>query len=71
MGRVRVSPLGSSQPVTKVDSEAGNQPVGNWMPGIYDRCIITDAGQKQLGEVKSWAELAALARSDWDAENPF
>ncbi len=71
MGGAKVSPMGSSQPVTNTDSEAGNQPVGHWMPGIYDRCTITEAGQHDSGEVDSWAELAASARLDWGRENPF
>jgi len=67
----RVSVLGSSS-VTDTDSDVSNRPVGNWMPGIYDRRAITDRGQHPgRDEDESWANLAASARGDWGAENPF
>ncbi len=67
----QVSLLGSAS-VTDTDSDVGNRPIDNWMPDIYDRHAITDPGQ-QLGGVEdeSWADLAASARDDWGAENPF
>lgn len=67
----KVSAAGSFRSVTDSPSEAQNDPVGNWMPGIYDRRPVTDSGQGLRTEEELWADLAASAREDWAAENPF
>ena len=67
----QVSVFGSSHSVTSMPSAVGNEPVGQWMPGIYDRLTITEAGQEQSSEDNHWADLAASARADWAAETPF
>ena len=67
----RVSIHGSSQSVTDAPSSVQNEPAGHWMPGIYDRVTITDAGQGTPDELAGWADLAAASLADWAAENPF
>lgn len=66
-----VSVLGSARSVTRTPAAVGNDPVTDWMPGVYDRRTITDAGQDHAADEESWADLAASARADWAAENPF
>lgn len=66
-----VSLLGSSRSVTRTPKGVGNDPVTDWMPGVYDRRAITEAGQDHGADEESWADLAASARADWAAENPF
>ena len=67
----KVSVAGSFRSVTDGPSEVHNDPSGNWMPGIYDRRPVTDSGQDRRTEEEFWADLAASARADWAAENPF
>lgn len=67
----QVSVFGSSHSVTGVPTAGGNEPLDQWMPGIYDRLTITEAGQENSSEDDRWADLAASARADWAAENPF
>ena len=57
--------------MTDAPSDVQNHPVADWIPGVYDRRPITEAGQGHHVEEESWADLAASARGDWAAENPF
>lgn len=70
VGQLHVSTAGSSVPVTETPQGARNQRVG-WMLGIYDDQSFTPAGQVPTEKEASWAQLAAAARGDWFAENPF
>lgn len=40
-----VTLTGSLAPVTEASSLVRNEPVGSWMPAIYDASEITDSGQ--------------------------
>jgi len=66
-----VTVTGSLAPVTEASSFVQNEPVGSWMPAIYDASVITDSGQHVDEEEESWADLAAAARTEWASENPF
>lgn len=66
-----VTLTGSLAPVTEASSLVRNEPVGSWMPAIYDASEITDSGQHVDEEEESWADLAAAARTQWASENPF
>ncbi len=66
-----VTLTGSLAPVTEASSFVQNEPVGSWMPAIYDASVITDSGQRVDEEEESWADLASAARTDWASENPF
>ena len=66
-----VSVLGSTWSVTNTPSDVRNDPVGHWMPPIFDRQPLTESGQDRRTEEEHWADLAASARADWAAENPF
>lgn len=70
-GDTHVTLTGSLAPVTGASSFVRNEPVGSWMPAIYDAAVITDSGQHMDEEEESWADLAAAARTDWASENPF
>jgi len=67
----RVTLTGSLAPVTETSSFVQNEPVGSWMPAIYDACVITASGQHVNEEEESWADLAAAARTEWASETPF
>lgn len=67
----QVSLLGSSRSVTSTPTAVGNDPPTGWMPGVYDWRAITEAGQEHSTDEEKWADLAASARADWAAENPF
>ncbi len=67
----QVTLTGSLAPVTEASSLVRNEPVGSWMPAIYDASEITESGQRVDEEEESWANLAAAARTEWASENPF
>lgn len=56
---------------SEVASDA-NQPI-DWIPRLFEMEPWTDPGQpdQSPSPEESWASLAAAARADWAADNPF
>lgn len=54
-----------------VGSDA-NEPI-DWSPRLFEMEPWTDPGQpvRSASPEESWASLAAVARADWAADNPF
>ena len=58
---------------TNTPADDANDPVADRMPAANDPKDTTDAERDHAADQdqEPWADLAASARADWAAENPF
>ena len=76
---MRAAPVDSLPPAS--NSPSAGEATGHWLPShgkwlcTWNRSGITDPDQdnrvEAYDEEESWADLAAAARAEWCAENPF